>query len=204
MTDLQDSGETPIRTAFEAGDYERSATLTVERYGPELLGFLVAQLRDVDAADELFQLWCEQLWRTLPGFEWRCNMRTWAYKLARRVVGQHRKREGKQASDTLTQLSQLSNAVERVRTATAQYRRTDVKDRFQQIREQLPEEEQTLLMLRIDRGLDWLELAEVMLGDELAPNEQQLKTEAARLRKRFQHVKERLRKMFEQAGLIET
>jgi hypothetical protein len=42
-----------------------------------------------------------------------------------------------------------------------------------------------------------------MLGDEASPNEEQLKTEAARLRKRFQHAKDRLRKMAEEAGLLE-
>jgi RNA polymerase sigma-70 factor (ECF subfamily) len=91
-----------------------------------------------------------------------------------------------------------------VRTATVAYKRTDVTDRFQQLREQLTDEDQTLLILRIDRGLSWLELAQIMLGeDDKAPSEEGLKTEAARLRKRFQHAKDRLRKLAEEAGLLE-
>jgi RNA polymerase sigma-70 factor (ECF subfamily) len=78
-----------------------------------------------------------------------------------------------------------------------------VKDRFQQLREQLPEDDQTLLVLRVDRGLSWLELAEVMLGDDAPASDEQLKTEAARLRQRFQAAKHRLRKLVEEAGLLE-
>ena len=42
-----------------------------------------------------------------------------------------------------------------------------------------------------------------MLGDETSPTEKQLTTEAARLRKRFQVAKERLRAIAEEAGLLE-
>lgn len=200
-----ESIEAPIRAAFDAQDYERAATLAVERYGQELLGFLVGHLRDADAASDVFQQWSEVFWRTLPSFEWRCSLRTWAYKLARRTAGHYKQREHKHGAGAqgLTHLSHLSVAVERVRTATVAFKRTDVKDRFQQLREQLPEEDQTVLMLRIDRGLSWRDLAEVMLGDEATPTDDQLATEAARLRKRFQLAKERLREMAEKAGLLE-
>jgi hypothetical protein len=43
-----------------------------------------------------------------------------------------------------------------------------------------------------------------MLGDEAAPSDEQLATEAARLRKRFQLAKEKLREMAEKEGLLES
>lgn len=50
-----------------------------------------------------------------------------------------------------------------------------------------------LLVLRVDKDLAWNELARVMHPEEAEPlDEEGLKREAARLRKRFQHVKERL------------
>jgi RNA polymerase sigma-70 factor (ECF subfamily) len=203
MSDDHNAIEKLIRAAFDAADYERAATLTIEHYGPELLGFLVRRLRDTDEAGEVFAQFSEEFWRTLPRFEWRCSARTFAYKLARRAASQHRRRERRHDRDRpLAQLSQLSIAVERVRTATVAYKRTDVKDRFQALREQLPAEDQSLVILRVDRGLSWLELAEIMLGDD-APSTEQLKTEAARLRKRFQLAKEQLRKLAEEAGLLE-
>jgi RNA polymerase sigma-70 factor (ECF subfamily) len=122
--------------------------------------------------------------------------------LARRSASQFRRREHKHAG--AQPLSQLSIAVDRVRTATVAYLRTAVKDRFQQLRDQLAPEDQTLLVLRVDRGLSWLELAEVMLAETEPASEEALKTEAARLRKRFQIAKERLRVLAEEAGLLES
>jgi hypothetical protein len=70
------------------------------------------------------------------------SVRTWAYKLARRTASQYRRREHKHdGGQGLTHLSRLSVAVERVRTATVAYKRSDVKDRFQELREQLSEED---------------------------------------------------------------
>jgi RNA polymerase sigma-70 factor (ECF subfamily) len=205
MTDPRDAIEPQIREAFDARHFERAATLTIEQYGPELLGFLISHLRDEDAASEVFADFSEQFWETFPTFEWRCTVRTWAYKLARRAAGRYRKKARRRdRAQPLADLSQLSLAIERVRTATVVYKRTEVKDRFQELRAALPEEDQTLLVLRVDRGLSWLELAEVMLEDELTLDEARLKTEAARLRKRFQLARERLRELIEEAGLMDS
>jgi RNA polymerase sigma-70 factor (ECF subfamily) len=204
MPDANQVAEMSIREAFDAQSYERAATLTIEHYGSELLGFLISHLRDEDAASEVFADFSEAFWKALPSFEWRCSIRTFAYKLARRTAGRYRKRARRRdRADVLSELSQLSVAVDRVRTATMVYQRTEVKDRFQQLRAELSEEDQTLLVLRVDRGLSWLELAEVMSADEAAPDAERLKTEAARLRKRFQLAKVRLSQLIEEAGLLE-
>ena len=205
MTDDREAIEKLIRTAFSEQDHSRAATLAIEHYGPELLGFLISQLRDADAASEVFADFSANFWAALPTFEWRCSARTFAYKLARCAAARHRRTERRRKRVTpLEHASQFSLAIERVRTATHAYKRTDVKDRFQELRAQLPDEDQSLLILRVDRGLSWLELAEVMLeGEELA-SEAQLKTEAARLRKRFQLAKEKLRALIVEAGLLES
>lgn len=199
-----DQIERLIRDAFDARSFERAATLTIEYYGPELLGFLTSHLHDDESASEVFADFSEALWKALPAFEWRCSIRTFAYKLARRTAGHYRKGARRRERLQLRpELSELSGAVDRLRTATAAYKRTDVQLRFQVLRAKLPEEDQMLLVLRVDRGLSWLELAEVALADELSPDPKRLKTEAARLRKRFQFAKERLRAMIEEAGLLD-
>ena len=71
-----------------------------------------------------------------------------------------------------------------------------------QERSELSEEDQMVLVLRVDRSLSWVELAEVMLASD-NPTASQLATEAARLRKRFQLAKAHLRKRAEEAGLVE-
>jgi RNA polymerase sigma-70 factor (ECF subfamily) len=59
-------------------------------------------------------------------------------------------------------------------------------------------------VLRVDRGLEWIEVARVMLG-EGAPDasDTELTRETVRLRKRFQLLKAELRKRAKAAGLTE-
>lgn len=196
--------ENLIRAAWDASDHEQAAALTIEHYGPELLRFLLNLTRDAQLANEMFGQFSEDFWRTWQRFEWRCSVRTWVYRLARRAAFRQRERERHNEQFSMPLSAHLSAAVERVRTATMAYERTAVKDRFQELRAQLPDEDQSLLILRVDRDLSWLELAEIMLGPEADSGSEQLKTEAARLRKRFQLAKTRLRKMFEEAGLIDV
>lgn len=72
-----------------------------------------------------------------------------------------------------------------------------MKASIRRLREQLSKEEQSLLILRVDRGLDWQDLAPIWAGDR----EDDLAKEAARLRKRFQRTKAKLRRLAEEAGL---
>jgi RNA polymerase sigma-70 factor (ECF subfamily) len=203
MGEHSETLERRIREAFEAGSHARAATLTIEQYGPELLGFLLSQCRDADTAHEIFAQFCAQFWETLSSFEWRCSMRTWVYKLVRHAAARQRRGErARGPARPLTHPSELSIAAERVRTVTAMHQRTDVKDRLQELRATLPREEQELLILRVDRGLSWLELAEVMTGPGEPASDARLKAEAARLRKRFQLAKQRLRQLVVEAGLL--
>jgi RNA polymerase sigma-70 factor (ECF subfamily) len=127
------------------------------------------------------------------------------YLLARRALSRERRdaRKRNQRETELSRASALPEAVARARTQTAAHFRTAVKDQFQSLRAELSEEDQIVLVLRVDRGLSWNELAEVMLGRDETPTPQQLATEAARLRKRFQLAKEQLRKRAEEVGLVE-
>lgn len=193
--------ERSIRERCEAGDFDRATATALRGYGPELFGFLVSILRGPDPAAEAFSLLGEDIWRGLPKFGWASSFRTWAYTLARNAAsrygkGQHRRDRGR------APVSQLSvELAAEVRSATATYLRTEQKDRFTALREALPEEDQTLLILRVDRGLAWEDLARVMLDDPDATPEA-LKRESARLRKRFQLVKEKLLELGREAGLV--
>jgi RNA polymerase sigma-70 factor (ECF subfamily) len=92
--------------------------------------------------------------------------------------------------------------VERARSVTALHLRTDVKTRVRRLREQLDIEDQTLLMLHVDRGLPWRELVLVMHDDSAALEDAELDREAARLRKRFERVKAELKRLAIREGLI--
>jgi RNA polymerase sigma-70 factor (ECF subfamily) len=81
--------------------------------------------------------------------------------------------------------------------------RTEAKNRIAELRERLPVDDQTLLLLRVTRNLSWKEIARVMIdpaeGDE--PSEREIDQGAARLRQRFQVVKDKLRAMVKEVGL---
>jgi RNA polymerase sigma-70 factor (ECF subfamily) len=89
-----------------------------------------------------------------------------------------------------------------VRTETLPFLRTQTKTRLQALRDELPEEDRMILVLRVDRRLEWTELGRVLAGEDEPLDEAAAVREAARLRKRFQLVKERLREMAKREGLI--
>ena len=71
--------------------------------------------------------------------------------------------------------------------------REDEERLVEEFRRQLDEDDQTLLVLRVDRNLAWRDIALVLLGEEADPED--VTRKAATLRKQFERVKERLREL---------
>ena len=82
--------EQRIRRHHERGELKEAATAAIEGFGPEILGFLKAVVRDERLAGEVFAQFCEDLWTGLAGFRWETRFRTWGYTLARNAW--HRQR----------------------------------------------------------------------------------------------------------------
>lgn len=194
-----------VRGSLSAGDAAGATTALLRGYGPEVFGFLVSLVGGREDADEVFARFAEQVFRGLPAFGWQCSLRTWVYGVARHAaynqLRDQRRRARRQAP--LPEGSQLSGIVAEVRERTRTYLGTEFKDRFAKLRESLPVEDRELLVLRIDRGLEWEELARVLAADpgtELDAAAQ--KREAARLRKRFQLLKKKLLELGRKEGLV--
>jgi RNA polymerase sigma-70 factor (ECF subfamily) len=202
--DERDELERRIRSLSDAGNKRQAATLLLEGYGREILGFLISRLRDHDAAAEVFSTFTEDLWRGLEGFRWLCSARVWAYTLARHAASHYvreaRRRRARNAP--LSHAGPLSNIEERIRTETLASARTGARSRIAQLRESLPADDQMLLILRINRQLAWTEIAQVMLHEGEAVEEAVLARESVRLRKRYQAVKKKLRTLALEAGLL--
>ena len=64
-----------------------------------------------------------------------------------------------------------------------------MKTSIQKLREELTADEQTLLILRVDRGLSWGDVADVM------------EIESAVVRKRFERIKDKLRELARARGI---
>jgi RNA polymerase sigma-70 factor, ECF subfamily len=200
----------PDRQAFEervralcgAGRHEEATTAAVDGYGPEILGFLINVLGSEENAGEAFSFFCEDFWRGLPKFQWRASLRTWAYTLARHAAS--RQRESRRHADRQVPLSgsPALEMAEKVRTSTLPHLRSTVKSEIARLREGMPEEDRMLLVMRLDRQLPWDEIARVMLDEEDA-TPAVLSKESARLRKRFQLLKERLREQAVASGLLD-
>jgi len=194
--------EREIRSYLARRDLTGAASLVIRGYGPEIFGFLSARLRDESAARDAFSMFSEDLWRGLPKFGERSTVRVWAYALARHAAirlqsSPHRKRE---RNVPLGAREVLSKLADRVRTDTAPFLRTEFKTRVAALRKRLSEDDRTLLVLRVDRGLDWGEVARVFLAPEESVSERTLAAEAVRLRKRFQLVKAKIRRMASEEG----
>jgi RNA polymerase sigma-70 factor (ECF subfamily) len=204
MTEVPSVEEQVIRAAFEAGRYEVAATASLERYGNEIFTFLVARLRSTSDAREAFSMFAEDMWIGLPAFAWRCSMRTWAYTLARNAAARYASAPYRRARNNvdLSNAGAFADLLERTRSATHAYRRTDVKDAFRELRERLDPEDQMILVLRVDRGLAWRDLAMAMAGDA-SLDDAALARESARLRKAFERIKQSLKEMAQEAGLLE-
>jgi len=201
----QEDPELPILKRLREGDRDGAATATIALYGPEIYSFLMAVHRDETDADEVFSLFAEGLWNALLSFAGGSSLRTFAYAIARRLSLRYRRDAARRRKrfDALTS-DELSNVVAEVRARTANYLRTSTRSRLSALRDSLPVEDQELLMLRVDRKLPWDELVLVLRGEHeptLAADAH--KREAARLRKRFQILKDKLREMARAEGLLD-
>jgi RNA polymerase sigma-70 factor (ECF subfamily) len=195
-----------IRQACESGDFQRAATKALEAHGPEVLSFLVARLHTRSDGEEAFSMFAEDLWKGLPGFAFRCSVRGWLYTVARNAANRYATSPHNRARKNLNVSLQESVAelVQVGRSATQAHKRTDVKERLRALREKLPLEDQTLLILHVDRDLPWRELAMVMHERGELLDGEALVSESARLRKRFERVKASLRELAVADGLLKA
>jgi RNA polymerase sigma-70 factor (ECF subfamily) len=197
--------ETDVREMCGRGDHSGAAAHVVRTYGRELFSFLAAIQRNEADANDAFSDLAEAVLRGLPSFAWQSTLRTWLYGIARNVTNnrirndvRRRRRVGSAGDAT------MEGVVAQVRTETAAFLRTEKRTRLQELRDSLSPEDRMLLVLRVDRGLAWNDLAHVLREetDGAALDDAALTREVARLRKRFQLLKDRLREMAKKEGLL--
>ena len=196
-----DETDAELRALFESGDLEGTATCFMERYGGDILAYLVVRLRDQSVASEAFSTFTEDFWRGLEGFRWRTSLRSWAYTLARNAASRTQ-RARSQREARLVRPFRTPDCEQERRASTAPYLRTEVKRRMRALRERLPADDQTLLVLRIDKGLSWNELAVIFSGQGDGMEETEMLRWASRLRQRFATIKRKLRALAREEGLI--
>jgi RNA polymerase sigma-70 factor (ECF subfamily) len=185
--------ERRIQEHLARGEIDEAATAALRGYGPAILGYLCTLLPEDDARD-VFSTFAENLWRGLGGFRGECSLRAWAYRLAWHAASSfrrdpYRKRKARLPTTAASRLAATVNAESGLAPGGRHAR-------LGKLREALEPEERTLLVLRVDKELEWDEIAAV-LSAEGHP------VSSVALRKRFERLKEKLARMARDEGLLD-
>jgi RNA polymerase sigma-70 factor (ECF subfamily) len=195
-----DPRERAIQAHCAEGSYDLAIAAAWKEYRVEMLHFLGGALRDEDAAQEVFSAFSEELWKGLPGFRWESSFRTWGYRLLRAACFKYMhspKRREQPVSSPIPEEKANDS-----RTATSPWLQTDVKDGFTALRETLEPNDQMVLLLRINRKMAWTEIARIMEDGEQPLTEELVRRKAAALRQHFHRIKDQLRKLATERGLL--
>jgi len=186
-----DPRDEELKALVVAGEIDRATEGAIRLYGPELVGWLCSVLPSEADAQDAFSRASLELWKSLRRFDGRCSIRTWCYMLARHAAVKVRSRRTEREV-LVSSMPSIAGVVSHVWSTTrrGQARADDV---YAQIRQELDEEDQILLVLRVDKDLAWRDIAQVLLGEDAPADDLQRK--AAALRKQFERVKERLRQL---------
>jgi len=190
-----DPRDDELRALIAAGEIDRATDETIRAYGPELIGWLCSIFTTEADAHDAFSCMSEELWKSFRRFDGRCSVRTWCYMLARHAAAHVRKRPSAQREVLVSSIPSVVHAATHVWNTT-QRRDARAADVYGEIRRQLDDDDQLLLVLRVDRNLPWRDIAHVILGEDAATEE--ITKRAAALRKQFERVKERLRELVAQ------
>lgn len=176
--------EERVRALLTAGDGKAAATEVIRTHGSAMLRFLRGLLGAETEAQEAFALACERIWRGLAEFRGDASLRTWVLKVSWSAAQDRRKEVwGRRARRLETEEAHGLPAGDET---TSWLRHERLRLSLATLRSTLSLEEQSLLQLRIDRGLSWAECAEVLAaeGEVVRPDT---------LMKRFERLKEKLR-----------
>ncbi len=182
-----------VAALLDQGEPDRAAERVIRELGAQILRYLRAVADDPDDADDAFSRFAEGLWSSMPGFRRDCSVKAWAYRIAWHAALRVLQDPYRRRRDGL-RTSQASRLADEVRSRTSLENEARLDERIERLRRELSPEERTLLVLRFDRGLPWREVARV-LTDDGTP------VEEPALRKRFERLKERLRRLAAAQGL---
>lgn len=174
-----------VRAELARGEPATAAATAAGFFGPEVYGFITTTLAGRRGAHGVYACFAAELGRELPAFGWRCELRVFAYYLARRALRQHREGAAEGAAAAL-----VPAALVHLPAHLPTHRRTR-RLAVLTLRSALAPLDRELLVLRIDRRLRWSDLAITSLGEAAAVAA--LDAEARRLRERFRALRLRLR-----------
>ncbi|HUS32694.1 MAG TPA: sigma-70 family RNA polymerase sigma factor [Kofleriaceae bacterium] len=186
--------DSALEQLLAAKQFEQATVVAIQTLGPQVLGYLTAILGDHERARDVFSVFSEDLWSGLPGYRGDGSFRAWVYRIARnaalRTVRDPYWRRGRRLATE--EHSALAAAV---RSTTKAHARPSADAKLARLRSALTPDEHALLILRVDRDLSWSEIASALTTGKRKPDE-------AALRKRFERLKAKLRRLAEAEGML--
>jgi RNA polymerase sigma-70 factor (ECF subfamily) len=185
-----------IATALLAAGKRRAAAEAVIRAnGSRIRPYLLSVLRDADLADDAYSIWCEWVLNGISGYRGDAPLRTWSYGVAHNAARRIRDDVFRRRRCSLSRAGSIRVAH---RSSSSARHLERAARALEAIRARLSLDEQGLLALRIDHGLDWESVAAI-----LSPGPGERPASAAALRKRFERLKDRIRRLARDAGALE-
>jgi hypothetical protein len=166
--------EIVVRSLLVRGNVPRAASELLGALAADVYGFMTAAAADAHAARAAYGRFAASLPGELAAFHWRCGLRTFVYFLARRELAREREQAARPTIDAAALPTPAREAPAPPSSSS---------DLALALRRRLAAEDRELLVLHVDRGLDWHELALTSLGEDAVGA--QLAGEADRLARRF-------------------
>jgi len=191
-----DELERGVRAHLERREWDAAATLAIGKLGHTMLSYVSTMLAEEDAQDAL-SIFRETLWKALPRFRWECSLRAWAYRLAHHAATRILRRPHRRYEEHLPSSAPVRLAAPSLASGL---RFSGRHEGLALLRASLSIEDRELLTLRVDRELEWDEVAVVLTGDDPAARAQ---SSPMALRKRYERLTRKLERMAREQGLLD-
>jgi len=131
---------------------------TAQAYGPALERLARAYEADAELRRDLLQEIHVALWRSFNGFDGRCSLRTWIYRVAHNVAASHVLRERRAHAQTLVGLEEL----EQLPDAKSEYAadRSHALNRLLELIQHLKPLDRNVILAYLE-GMDAAAIAEI-------------------------------------------
>jgi hypothetical protein len=166
--------EAAVQDLLRRDDAPAAANLLIVEHGADVFGLLLAVLDNPSIARRVYVTLCERAASELSQFDWKCALHVWLYALARRIL-----REQRDEERTLAATESDMRIKDLVAEVVANVRRV------------LSPDERALLILRVDRGFEWEQLAITELDvqpADVAAGAQVIRDRYENLLRRIRHL----------------
>ena len=192
--DVRSQVEQTIWNLLKQSGQGPAVEAALKAYGSEIYGVVFRIMGDETAADDVWSMFLEKLWKGIRTFKERGKFRAWAYRVARNACNEYRRNPTRRKFRRFF-TGELSKLEGKIRSSTKTYEKTTVRQKLWELVDRLKPDDKLLMILKVDKGLSYTEIAEVFSGRKGEV------VSADALKSRKYNIKKKLRKMAEEEGI---